>query len=74
VGTRIARDDLIEGDLVFFNTRRSYGHVGIYIGNNKFVHASSRNREIRIDDLDEPYYNEHFVKAVRLKGLDEEVL
>lgn len=74
VGTRIARDDLIEGDLVFFNTRRSFGHVGIYIGNNKFVHASSRNREIRIDDLDQPYYNERFVKAVRLKGLDEEVL
>lgn len=74
VGVRITRDDLIEGDLVFFNTKRSFGHVGIYIGNNKFVHASSRNREIRIDNLDQPYYNKHFVKAVRLKGLYEEVL
>ena len=72
VGARIARDDLIEGDLVFFNTKRSFGHVGIYIGNNEFVHASSRNKGIRIDNLEQPYFNKRFVKAVRLKGLDEE--
>jgi peptidoglycan endopeptidase LytE len=74
VGVCIARDDLIEGDLVFFNTKRSFGHVGIYIGNNEFVHASFRNKGIRIDNLEQPYFNKHFVKAVRLKGLDEEVL
>lgn len=73
MGVRIARDDLTEGDLVFFNTRRSFGHVGIYIGNNEFVHASFRNREIRIDNLDQPYYNKRLVKAVRVKVLDEEV-
>lgn len=74
VGTTVAREDMIEGDLVFFNTRRSFGHVGIYIGNNEFVHASSGNRIVRIDNLNESYFNKRFVKAVRLKGLDEEVL
>jgi peptidoglycan endopeptidase LytE len=74
VGTSVAREDMIEGDLVFFNTKRSFGHVGIYIGNNEFVHASSGNRVVKIDNLNESYFNKRFVKAVRLKGLDEEVL
>jgi len=74
VGMRIAKAELIEGDLVFFNTRRAFGHVGIYIGNNEFVHASSLQKGVRISSLDEPYFNKRFVKAVRLKGLDEEVL
>lgn len=68
VGARIAREDLQEGDLVFFNTKRSYGHVGIYIGDGKFVHASSHNRVIKIDSLSESYFNKRFAKAVRLKG------
>ncbi|MGC9977220.1 MAG: NlpC/P60 family protein [Syntrophales bacterium] len=71
VGQRVSRDELKEGDLVFFNTRRAYGHVGIYIGNNEFVHASAgRERRVRIDTLDKPYYDKRFVKAVRIKGLD----
>ena len=74
VGTTVAREDMIEGDLVFFNTRRSFGHVGIYIGNNQFVHASSGNRIVKIDNLNESYFNKRFVKAVRLKGMDEGVL
>ena len=71
VGTTVAREDMIEGDLVFFNTKRSFGHVGIYIGNNEFVHASSGNRIVKIDNLNESYFNKRFVKAVRLKGMDE---
>jgi len=71
VGTTVAREDMIEGDLVFFNTKRSFGHVGIYIGNNEFVHASSGNRIVKIDNLNESYFNKRFVKAVRLKGSDE---
>jgi len=74
VGVRIAKGELVEGDLVFFNTRRAFGHVGIYIGNNEFVHASSLQKGVRISSLDEPYFNKRFVKAVRLKGLDEEIL
>ncbi len=70
LGLRVARDELIEGDLLFFNTRRKLGHVGIYIGNNEFVHASSRKRGVRIDSLNTPYFDKRFVKAVRLKGSD----
>lgn len=73
VGMKVAKGELTEGDLVFFNTRRaSVGHVGIYIGNNQFVHASSgkRDRHVRIDSLDKPYYNQRFIKAVRLKALE----
>ncbi len=71
LGKCVSRDELEEGDLVFFNTWRPFGHVGIYIGNNEFIHASSgRNsgKNVRIDNLDQPYYNNHFIKAVRLKG------
>jgi cell wall-associated NlpC family hydrolase len=71
VGIRISREDLAEGDLVFFHTKRSLGHVGIYIGNNEFVHASSKSRGVRIDSLDTPYYQKRFQRAVRVKGLDK---
>ena len=47
------------------------GHVGIYIGNNEFVHASSRKRGVRVDNLNTPYYDKRFVRAVRLKGTDD---
>jgi peptidoglycan endopeptidase LytE len=69
VGVEVNIDKLAKGDLVFFNTNRSLGHVGIYIGNNKFIHASSRNRRVRIDSLDHPYYQERFERAVRIKEL-----
>jgi peptidoglycan DL-endopeptidase LytE len=71
VGMRVARSDLSEGDLIFFNTRKRVGHVGIYIGNNQFVHAASRKKGVRVDDLNEPYYNRRFIRAVRLKGSDD---
>lgn len=70
VGISISREDLTEGDLVFFHTNRSLGHVGIYIGNNEFVHASSKSKVVRIDSLDAPYYQKRFQRAVRVKGLD----
>ena len=71
VGMRVARSDLSEGDLLFFNTRRRGGHVGIYIGNNEFVHAASRKRGVRVDNLDTPYFDKRFIRAVRLKGSDD---
>jgi cell wall-associated NlpC family hydrolase len=70
VGISISREQLTEGDLVFFHTKRSLGHVGIYIGNNEFVHASSKRKVVRIDSLDTPYYQKRFQRAVRIKGLD----
>ena len=71
VGMRVARSDLTEGDLIFFKTRKPVGHVGIYIGNNQFVHAASRKKGVRVDDLNTPYYDRRFIRAVRLKGSDD---
>lgn len=68
VGMRVSRNDLSEGDLIFFRTRKQVGHVGIYIGNNQFVHAASRKRGVRVDNLDQPYFDRRFIRAVRLKG------
>jgi peptidoglycan endopeptidase LytE len=70
VGVSIEREELEEGDLVFFQTRRAIGHVGIYIGNNEFVHASRKSKVVRIDSLDRPYFQKRFRRAVRVKGLD----
>jgi len=69
VGVEVDIDELEKGDLVFFNTNRYLGHVGIYIGNNEFIHASSRTRRVRIDSMDHPFYQERFERAVRIKEL-----
>ena len=74
IGKGVQRNELEEGDLVFFKTRRANGaHVGIYIGNDQFVHASSHNREVKIDNLTAPYYTRHFLRGVRVKELEKEI-
>src|SRR4029079_8546803 len=60
----ISRTELKEGDLLFFNTRGGVSHVGIYLQNNKFVHASVSG--VTISDMFEPYYVRHFVAAGRV--------
>jgi cell wall-associated NlpC family hydrolase len=62
------RDNLKFGDLVFFNTRRRVrpGHVGIYIGDNLFAHASSRNGVI-VSSLDQDYYSKRFMGGRRIE-------
>ncbi len=73
IGKKIEREKLTEGDLVFFKTRRqNHPHVGIYIGNNEFIHASSRGKEVRIDRLDAPYFHIRFIKGVRIKEMEGE--
>ena len=72
LGKWVKKNQLEDGDLVFFRTRRINDHVGIYIGNNQFVHLSSKNREAKIDNLDEPYFQKRFVRGVRVKELDQE--
>ena len=60
------KDELREGDLIFFKIRsRSITHVGVYIGNNKFVHASS-SRGVMISNLDEDYWTKYYYKGGRL--------
>jgi murein DD-endopeptidase / murein LD-carboxypeptidase len=62
----INKDELAEGDLVFFKIgSRSITHMGVYIGNNKFAHASS-SRGVMISDLDEPYWKRYYYKGGRL--------
>jgi cell wall-associated NlpC family hydrolase len=74
VGVRVARSDLVEGDLLFFNTRKPpIGHVGIYIGNNQFIHAPARNKKVRVDNLSTPYYNKRFIRAVRPMERDDDL-
>ena len=61
---RIARRELREGDLVFFNTLgRPNSHVGIYIGDGRFVNAPSSGGRVRIDTLDNPYFAKRFDSA-----------
>jgi LysM repeat protein len=73
IGKKVEKRELEEGDLVFFKTRRSYnGHVGIYIGNNEFIHASNLNKEVKVDNLGTPYFSKRFLKGVRLKELEQE--
>ena len=67
LGTPVPREQLQPGDLVFFHTTRpGISHVGIYIGDGKFVHASSRSGEVKLGRLDEGYYYRRFVGAKRV--------
>jgi peptidoglycan endopeptidase LytE len=66
-GEKVAKADLSPGDLVFFRTYAKYpSHVGIYLGDNRFVHASSRDRKVTVESLDTPYYLKRYIGAKRL--------
>lgn len=70
-GFEISRSDLRMGDLVFFKTsnrRVGYTHVGFYLGNNRFVHATV-SKGVQIDNLESPYYRNAFRTAVRPHSL-----
>ena len=70
LGAKVAVDDLKPGDLVFFNTRRfQFSHVGIYLGDNRFIHAPSAGAEVEIAKLSESYWQKHFNGARRLVGV-----
>ncbi len=67
VGAKVARDDLKPGDLVFYKTlRRAISHVGIYLGDNRFIHAPSAGGRVRVDDMGESYWATRFVGARRV--------
>ena len=70
VGDAVAIADLKPGDLVFFNTRRfAFSHVGIYLGDNQFIHAPRRGREVEVTTLDKRYWQTRFNGARRLVGV-----
>lgn len=63
---KIKKIQLLEGDLVFFNTRGGISHVGVYIGNNKFAHASTSSG-VTISDLDDDYFAKRYVASGRAR-------
>ena len=62
---KIEKDNLQEGDLVFFNTRRGVSHVGVYLRNGYFTHSST-GQGVTISSLDEIYYNKKFIGGGRV--------
>jgi hypothetical protein len=65
-GESVAKGDLQDGDLVFFgSSESSINHVGIYVGNGRFVHAPRRGEEIRVASVDESYFEKRYVGARR---------
>ncbi len=65
IGVRVSKENLVVGDLLFFKTyRKSPSHVGIYIGDNKMIHASVQ-KGVTIDDIDENYYKKRYLFAKR---------
>lgn len=70
VGKIISPDQLQPGDLVFYNTMRSaFSHVGIYLGNNRFIHAPSSGGGIHVVDMDSIYWSKRFDGARRIVGV-----
>lgn len=70
LGDKIGRQELKPGDLVFFNTmRRAFSHVGIYLGDGKFVHAPSAGGKVRVESMGTRYWAQRFNGARRM--LDE---
>jgi len=67
MGESVERSDLRPGDLVFYNTqRREYSHVGIYLGEERFIHAPSSGGEVRVENLDADYWVRRYNGARRI--------
>jgi cell wall-associated NlpC family hydrolase len=68
----IRRDELKPGDLVFFNTmRRTFSHVGIYVGEGRFIHAPRAGGKVRVEELRVAYWDKRFTGARRVEPLQE---
>lgn len=67
VGEKIDSTQLKPGDLVFFNTmRRTFSHVGIYLGDNHFLHAPRKGAEVRVENMDSSYWMSRYNGARRI--------
>jgi|GEM_PF-6721339 len=74
LGKKVDRLELCEGDVLFFHGPSNAGIVGIYVGDNRFVHASpSGKREVRVSNFDDFSLSSRFIKAVRLRYVEGEV-
>jgi len=65
----IKKEELRPGDLVFFNTmRRTFSHVGIYVGEGKFIHSPRAGAKVRVEDMRQAYWTKRFNGARRVEG------
>ena len=72
LGAEVAESQLQSGDLVFFNTLgRPYSHVGVYLGDDRFVHAPTQRGFVRIEQLSQSYWRTRFSGARRLDPAGE---
>ena len=70
---KIARADLQPGDLVFFNTmRHAFSHVGIYVGEGKFIHSPKPGAEVRLENMGLTYWSRRFDGARRVQSVPTE--
>lgn len=73
VGDQVATGDLKKGDLLFFRTYASFpSHVGIYLGDNKMIHASSKDRRVVVSRMNTQYYRSRFIGAKRIASINGE--
>ena len=72
VTTRVNRNELQEGDLVFFNTIGGVSHVGVYVGNDRFTHSGC-SHGVTISSLNDPYYSRKFISGGRFNKLPEQL-
>lgn len=67
MGRTVSSGDIRRGDLLFFRQNgRNYSHVGIYAGEDLFIHAASTAKAVRLDSLRDAYWKQHFLEARRL--------
>jgi cell wall-associated NlpC family hydrolase len=69
LGVRVSLSALVPGDLVFYNTRRSpYSHVGIYVGDDKFIHAPKPGSAVRVESMKTAYWMKRYNGSRRLQA------
>jgi cell wall-associated NlpC family hydrolase len=72
LGKTVRKNELQPGDLVFFNTLKSaFSHVGIYVGNNRFIHSPRNGGVVRVESLESEYWSKHFDGAKRMDAEKE---
>ena len=70
VATPVPRNAIRAGDVLFFNVDGKMAHVGLYLGDSRFVHAPSSGKVVSVASLESPYYSRSLVRAGRLQSLD----
>jgi cell wall-associated NlpC family hydrolase len=72
LGVKVPKSELKPGDLVFFNTlKATFSHVGIYMGNNRFIHSPSNGGGVRVENMQDSYWIKRFNGAQRIDQLSQ---